>query len=150
MKRCLRCHHEKPLSAFFKNAALEDGLTIYCKECVRLMCRDWERRNPAKHRGYRLKSKYGLSHERFALILSDQQGRCDICRRDITARGAAHVDHDHGTNKVRGLLCGSCNRAIGLLQHDPFIVHEAAGYLETFEEFHFELGVSDAAGTATS
>jgi hypothetical protein len=40
-----------------------------------------------------------------------------------------HIDHDHVTDKVRGLLCHSCNVGIGNLQHDPQILMAAARYV---------------------
>jgi hypothetical protein len=41
------------------------------------------------------------------------------------------VDHDHETNKVRGLLCNSCNKALGLFKDSPNILNQAINYLGT-------------------
>lgn len=43
---------------------------------------------------------------------------------------AVHVDHRHGTGRVRGVLCFNCNSAIGKLGDDPDAVRRAAAYLE--------------------
>jgi hypothetical protein len=42
-----------------------------------------------------------------------------------------HVDHDHGTGRIRGLLCFRCNNALGDLEDDPALVRAAARYLKT-------------------
>lgn len=62
---------------------------------------------------------------------SEQDGRCAICRHEFrtgTRRGV-HVDHDHETRRVRGLLCGPCNTALGGLKDDPSRLAAAARYL---------------------
>jgi len=41
-----------------------------------------------------------------------------------------HVDHNHTTGKVRGILCQQCNQAIGLFKDNIFIIEKAAEYLE--------------------
>jgi uncharacterized CHY-type Zn-finger protein len=61
-------------------------------------------------------------------LLSTQEGKCAICHREFTRQ--PHVDHDHRNDRIRGLLCGSCNRAIGLLGDDADRVQSAANYLE--------------------
>ncbi|GAC1646590.1 MAG: hypothetical protein NVS9B15_04750 [Acidobacteriaceae bacterium] len=59
-----------------------------------------------------------------------QNGLCAICRKPTVGR--LHVDHDALTGAVRALLCGSCNRAIGLFDHNPETLRAAAIYLELF------------------
>ena len=51
----------------------------------------------------------------FERILSGQM--CDVCGTNRYNR-RLHVDHDHKTNKVRGILCHGCNTALGLLNED--------------------------------
>ena len=41
-----------------------------------------------------------------------------------------HIDHDHKTGKVRGLLCHGCNTAIGLMKDDVNILTKAIEYLK--------------------
>jgi hypothetical protein len=41
-----------------------------------------------------------------------------------------HVDHDHGTGAIRGLLCSSCNQALGQMKERPELLRAAAEYLE--------------------
>lgn len=75
--------------------------------------------------------RYGLSEENFEAMLSAQGGHCAICGTDTPhGRGAWHVDHDHLSKKVRGLLCTGCNLGIGHLQDDVGILRAAISYLE--------------------
>jgi hypothetical protein len=74
---------------------------------------------------------YGLSHPGFLAMLSAQGNRCAICKSEFVGGSfSANVDHCHKTNKVRGLLCGSCNRAVGLLKDSYEVCESAAAYLK--------------------
>jgi hypothetical protein len=53
-------------------------------------------------------------------------GLCEICQE----RPAAHVDHDHETGKVRGVLCFSCNGGLGQFRDRVDIMLKAITYLE--------------------
>jgi recombination endonuclease VII len=72
-----------------------------------------------------LRHWYGLSIERYDALLAEQGGGCAICGR--TER--LHVDHDHESGVVRGILCGGCNRALGCMDDDPERLVAAARYL---------------------
>lgn len=64
---------------------------------------------------------------------ASQGGRCPICGTALdsaTKLRIPHVDHNHITGRVRALLCGRCNSALGLLRDDVAIVRAAANYLE--------------------
>ena len=75
--------------------------------------------------------KYGLTMAEFEAMLASQGGVCAICGGPPNGPGKRyHVDHCHDTKKVRGLLCGKCNTAIGLLNHDPARLRAAAKYLK--------------------
>ncbi len=71
--------------------------------------------------------KYALSPLEYQRILAQQNGVCAICRepdRELC------VDHDHKSGRVRALLCGGCNSAIGFLRESPLLARAAATYLE--------------------
>lgn len=74
-----------------------------------------------------LRRKYGLRLSDFDELVRTQLGMCAICERQL--RDKLHVDHDHRTGAVRGLLCGKCNMAIGLLGDDPSLLRSAEIYL---------------------
>ena len=74
-----------------------------------------------------LRRTYGMSLEEFEFLVAAQGGACAICGKPDADR--LHVDHDHGTGRIRGLLCGSCNRAMGLFHEDPARFEAAGSYL---------------------
>lgn len=86
---------------------------------------------PEVNRRAQLKYNYGISIAEYDRMEVEQGGRCAVCRRPPT-RGRLHVDHDHVSGAVRRLLCGNCNRALGLLGDNPEVARRAAAYLESF------------------
>jgi Recombination endonuclease VII len=80
-------------------------------------------------RGMNLR-KYGLSAEDYERMLVAQNGVCAICRKHCKSGKRLAVDHDQDTDKVRGLLCASCNCGLGMYQSDPLLMRTAAEYLE--------------------
>lgn len=93
-------------------------------------------------REWNLFYKYGLTEKDFQDILAAQDGRCPICHRrfeEITYRNGAtksvwHVDHDHATGKVRGVLCFLCNSGLGKFGDNVDRLLDAAAYLEQHQE----------------
>lgn len=86
----------------------------------RMYCRRWH-----------LRVTFGISIEEYDAILASQGGVCAICLQPPDrGRIRAHVDHDHATNRVRGILCGPCNQAIGLLKESVESIQRAADYLK--------------------
>jgi len=79
--------------------------------------------------GARLKRLYGITLEQYNALLVEQKGRCAICRKKPKPKRRLHVDHCHRRQVVRGLLCGKCNQALGLLNDDPRVVQPVAAYL---------------------
>lgn len=94
--------------------------------------------NPEKFRGYELKKHYGISKEDYVKMLDDCGHKCAICKRseDVEIRGKRirlAVDHCHSSGEIRGLLCASCNRALGGFRDDVSILKSAISYLEKFK-----------------
>lgn len=58
-------------------------------------------------------------------MLAEQKGLCAICRE----APAKHVDHDHATGRVRGLLCFNCNGALGQFRDRTDLMLRAVAYL---------------------
>lgn len=83
-----------------------------------------------------LSRKYGVSLEEYERISASQNGVCAICEcaPDVATKHEVRstvlrVDHDHTTNKVRGLLCHNCNVALGLFKDNANLLARAADYL---------------------
>tara|TARA_Y100000310_G_scaffold340444_1_gene436280 strand:+ start:2171 stop:2440 length:270 start_codon:yes stop_codon:yes gene_type:complete len=77
-----------------------------------------------------LRRKYGITEDDYDEMYRAQRGCCWICGTHQSAlKRRLNVDHDHDSGDVRALLCGHCNRGIGLLGDDPKTVQRAADYL---------------------
>lgn len=61
---------------------------------------------------------------------AEQAGLCAICHGETNGQGDLHVDHDHVTGKVRGLLCSRCNTGIGMMGDNTALLRKAIEYLE--------------------
>lgn len=77
---------------------------------------------------YILRRTYGIGFERKRELWNSQERRCPICTEHIDLF-EAHIDHDHDSYVVRALLCGPCNKAIGLLKDSSDVALAAAKYL---------------------
>jgi Recombination endonuclease VII len=121
---CTKCRQEKPASAYYaKNdrGNAKRGCSR-CRECCK---RDNERS--------RIPRQYGISLEEYTRLIAEQSGVCKVCKGipdGMKSYGRLHLDHDHATGKVRGLLCGHCNRALGGARDNPAILRALAVYLE--------------------
>jgi hypothetical protein len=130
-KVCGKCSLEKPISSFDSNKRGTLGLQSYCKVCSK-QYRD-KNKNPLKSREQHLVRTFGLSLSDFNIMLDSQKGVCAICHT-APASVPLNVDHCHTTGKVRGLLCGNCNRSLGLMKDNADRLRAAANYLERFNE----------------
>lgn len=75
------------------------------------------------------KRKYGITVEDRDRMLDLQGGKCAICSGGPNGKGGLHVDHCHKSNRIRGLLCHSCNTLLGLAGDDPARLEAAAEYV---------------------
>lgn len=102
------------------------------KQKMRETSRQWRLRNPDSVRRANIRSnlrEYGLTVEEFDKLLIEQLGRCVICSRPMVGHKEPHVDHDHVTGKVRGLLCKSCNLILGCADDSDEVLLRAIVYL---------------------
>lgn len=132
MKRCPRCKQDKETSEFFisRKSRSKDGLHNICKQCSREYGKSWYKNNIHKN-GIVLKDSTHITAEDYLKLLKDQNGKCAICKfKPENGDNRLAVDHDHGTKKVRGLLCSKCNTALGLFKDDVEILDEAISYLK--------------------
>lgn len=96
----------------------------------------WRKQNPDQFRGTLLKSRFwpNLSWQeslnQYNALLKNQNYSCGICHKHkSTFNKELAVDHCHTTGKVRGLLCDSCNKGLGLLGDSLQAVKSALNYL---------------------
>jgi hypothetical protein len=108
--------------------------------------KQWKRDNPerdaARQAAYRasgrksisdrksyLKRKYGMTLAEYERILASQGGVCALCRRPPRPGISLHVDHEHTSNRIRGLLCFQCNNALGDIEDNLAWLDAARYYL---------------------
>jgi hypothetical protein len=84
-----------------------------------------KRRARADH----LMRKFAMTIEQYDSMLEAQGGGCFICGRPSREDSSLHVDHDHSTGRVRGILCFCCNNALADFQDDPALLRKAASYV---------------------
>ncbi len=77
----------------------------------------------------RPKYVYGLSSDDISKMSVKQDSSCAICHKPFKNNKDFHIDHNHSTNKVRGLLCAKCNNGIGFFKDDPALLVRAATYV---------------------
>lgn len=81
-------------------------------------------------RARHLREKYGLRAGDWERMYTEQRGACKACGDPLQV-GVWHavtVDHCHETGRVRGLLCGHCNKALGHLKDDHVRAQKLAVY----------------------
>jgi hypothetical protein len=157
MKTCSKCGQTKPIDDFYRAAGMRDGRRNDCKVCnlaakkARYVSADavarverW--RNPKRFSAYQAEYRkrperkramrdlyyrrtHGLSADAVDEMLAAQGGVCAICKERPEVEARMHVDHDHRSGAIRGVLCSRCNHAIGLLREDPVLFARAADYL---------------------
>lgn len=90
------------------------------------------RRNVFK---WKLETKFGITVDKFDKMVEEQSGLCAICAESPSEANGhrhkhrLHIDHDHKTGKVRGLLCNNCNAALGYFHDNPDRLLLAYDYL---------------------
>lgn len=139
---------------------MKDGHRSECKECSRAIRRAWYVANSekaianvkrwqqenrveynAKQRVYRSKRRdierdahlrrtFGITQADYEELLAQQGGGCGICGRK-PGKISLHVDHDHETGEIRGLLCVGCNNALGQFHDDPMLLERASDYVSS-------------------
>lgn len=163
-RTCIKCGHTGPIESDFPSTQNYLGRAAYrkyCKPCYSEKVREWQKANDTSERRlylnkktqawrsrmkaegkteeiwrkYSLMSDYGLTLEQYNQMLLAQDGVCAICHQPDPEEGKAlAVDHDHLTGTNRGLLCGRCNKALGLFQDSPAVLQLAIHYLARYKK----------------
>ena len=148
MKTCTCCQQTKPLAEFYvrRKDGVETGHYPACRACQSEK-RTRERKTPegrvkynAWSRVNQLRAKlrrWGLSDEQIAEVMVEREsGACHACGRrpselsipNPSAR-VLHADHDHASERYRGLLCQPCNSTLGLVDDSPVRLLQLVDYL---------------------
>lgn len=144
-RACTKCGVEKTFNHFHRQGQYKRD--PWCADCRNAYNRTYrrteeqqaKRRTPAAIRRWRaynqsrrcfirhLARKFKLTWKRWEQFLVDQSGRCSGCNKPLIKY---HIDHDHKSMKVRGLLCPRCNLALGAAGDSPSTLRALANYLE--------------------
>jgi hypothetical protein len=132
MKRvCKTCKEEKPIEDF----PFRRKYRIHtCKKCDNKRCADRKKISGTLYR-QSIRKKYNLEEDDVVKLFERQRGLCIICTEPLSnprmpVRKRPHIDHDHTTGKIRGLLCGTCNVGLGFFKDNIDLLLKAAKYLE--------------------
>ena len=121
-RMCFKCGNRKPFTeSFFPKDSRRDGLKGTCIECLKVAVR---RSTVAR--------RYSVSLEQVGSVLADQGGACAVCNIPLdrlSKTSVPHIDHDHATGKVRGVLCHHCNVLLGHAKDSPSLLRAAIAYL---------------------
>ena len=126
-KLCKRCYEYKEMSDFPSRTDRPDRTYSWCKACN-------DTYHAAHSRVRRLMKQYHMTPEQWTALRLSQGSRCAICR-DVLPEynkatiGHAHVDHDHETGRVRGILCSKCNHLLGNSRDNVDVLKAAIAYL---------------------
>ncbi len=154
--KCGKCGEVKPLAHFPRRGKdiTSKTRTSSCKKCRaaymvawknasperrdydRRKAKEWQAKYPRYVQQTKLRLAYGMTIAQYDALVLEQGGVCAICRcedRDIVKKSGKRrslaVDHCHETGTVRGLLCGDCNRALGLVKESPVTLVKMISYL---------------------
>lgn len=143
-KRCPRCERVLPRSAF--RLRPNGWSESYCVPCMSAYSAEHAvHRSKRSSESQRVRNiaRYGLTVEQFDEMVAAQGGVCAICgQAPVAVKGIApalrpardpvlHIDHDHETGRVRGLLCTRCNSGIGFFGDNAKLLRVAVKYLTT-------------------
>jgi hypothetical protein len=126
MKTYIECDRSEPEVRFEK----------YRHTCIRCRGRKHPPMDKRKNSNNRLKVTYGITLDEYDKLFDAQRGLCAICGQPETHTSRyggvfrLAVDHNHTTGNIRGLLCSTCNRAVGLLKDNTAVLLKAVAYLQ--------------------
>lgn len=155
-KRCKKCQQVVPISRFsmraYGTALHRRGVCMDCRNAMNIAARRrsperlvqynkyrriWRQQHSAVQKAVEKDSHlyrtYGITLADYSAMLNAQCGKCAICKRsdpNHQKHNFYHVDHCHITGKVRGLLCSTCNVALGGFGDDCATLRAALVYLE--------------------
>jgi hypothetical protein len=137
MTICKRCNLDKEDSNFKQVNYNSRGYKPICFACSKKPGGRPKSQNPftperkKEHARIRwIRHKYNLSVEEYNRLYESQNKQCGICK--VNSGTVLHIDHDHETNTIRGLLCASCNKGLGMFKDNITSLENAIEYLKKF------------------
>ena len=106
---------------FHRDSRRRDGLTSWCKKCKK----EYDKWN-------KLYKNYGITRDLWQGMLRRQNYRCDLCGDPFTDKLKPHLDHNHSSGKIRGLVCVHCNNVLGFGKEKPKIYRQTIDYIERY------------------
>lgn len=119
--------HKKRLNEISKNYHLSHKEEM--SENKKKWWADHHEENLRKLKERNLQSRYGLTLEQIDEMVIDQNHKCAICEVPL-AETRRVIDHDHKTDKARGILCACCNAGLGMFRDDVAVMAKAIQYLK--------------------
>lgn len=116
-KKCVRCGKIRHTKNFPRANSQKDGYSSWCKSCTRSY-------NGESY----IRNSYGMDKGQYNDFINSRHSRCDACG-DKVAGTNRHVDHDHKTGRVRGLLCRRCNWMVGASEDGLEILTRVGDYI---------------------
>lgn len=113
---------------------MKDGYQAWCKTCWKAIT-DKRRNGPKREIELRQRQNrhlirsFGMTIEEYEDLLERQNYVCAICKRPPSPNKKLAVDHRHRHDMIRGLLCGNCNRGLGMFKDDIAVLKNAVTYL---------------------
>ncbi len=99
------------------------------RERLSALNRKWRENNRESARMHVRTHRYGISRDEYRRLIAITH--CEICGSlPCSGDTKLSMDHNHGTNEIRGMLCRKCNSALGLACDSPEILRKMAQYLE--------------------
>jgi hypothetical protein len=116
---CARCSERKAVDEYRRSR--------FCRACLSEVRYEYKTLRPL-----------GVTWDQYKALLDWQGGACAACRRTPAQCGPAQarrrlsLDHNHRTGTPRGLLCRTCNQALGVVDDDVHTLLALADYLEAY------------------
>ncbi len=76
-----------------------------------------------------LRSQYGMTVAEYEVLVREQGGVCQVCRKPCRRHARLSVDHCHETGAIRGLLCDRCNKVLGMVEDSADLLEGLAQYV---------------------
>lgn len=149
-RTCTVCKDTKLLEFFVRDPKSRTGTGAHCRVCAYKKTKEWVKKNSEKvkqyhieyeaqngdelkayRRNWGLQKRHGITHDWYLATLESQGGGCAICGGPANSKdGFFHIDHDHDTGQIRGILCHFCNTGLGSLKDSVNVLAKAIVYLQ--------------------